>query len=76
MKGTYAFASQVSSINWAEPGSQENWQQALNELLRSGESSIKGEGQKFMEDHDWPKVAKRYLKLYEKAIQKLKASAK
>jgi glycosyltransferase involved in cell wall biosynthesis len=76
LKGTYAFASQVSSIKWAEPGSQENWQQALSALLRSGESSIKGEGQKFMKDHDWPKVAKRYLKLYEKAIQKLKAFAK
>jgi len=73
LKGTYAYAGQVSSIRWAEPGSVESWEKALVDLMCPDGYAPTGEGPAFVAEDDWGKVAQRYLSLYEKAINKVNA---
>lgn len=76
LKGTYAFASEVPSVSWAEPGSVESWSRALEELSASDKGHGQGVGSSFMRDYDWSKVAESYLRLYEQAMSGLKSTVK
>ncbi len=73
LRGTYDFASSLSSITWTEPGNPENLARALALSL---EPPVAGEierSREFMRAHDWERVAERYLDAYRWAGENLRA---